>query len=192
MKSTHYKRKKQQKQRRELPQTLYVSRHAEVIMVDIDSPYESTRHLGQQRVAINMKESPNEYYFRKGWIGAEQHKAGEKFRRLYETAGGSGVKAMDYTKEPVDGGNVSDGLTDLKIRSAKELARAHDVLGQQGYRLVESVSGHGSWIKDITNSKWESEVTMRNYKRCMEALAVFWGLKTGKHNMMPVRTCQTA
>lgn len=180
------KRKRRDKPR-ELPQTIYVSQHAEVIMVDIDSPYESTRHLGKQRVAINMKESPNGYYFRRGWIDADQHKAGEWFRRYYEMMGGAGVQAMDYTKEPVDGGFISDGLTDRKARAAKELTKAHDVLGQQGYRLVESVSGHGSWVKDIASSKWESEIMMRNYKLCLDALSVFWGLKTGKRNIAPVR-----
>lgn len=185
-------RKKRKAPARELPQVIYVSPHAEIIFVDIDSPYESTRHLGQERVAVNMKESPSEYYYRRGWIDGAHRQASDKFRRLYETAGGSGVKAMDYTKEPVDGGSITDGITDAKVRSAKQLAEAHDVLGQSGYKLVESVSGHGSWIKEVTASKWEAEQTMRNFKQCLDALALFWGYKTVRRSMIPLHACKTA
>lgn len=154
------------------------------VMIEVDNPHYSERHAGaagnprKVQAAYNPKESPAAWYRAKLIIQEHEYQAASRFRGLYERVGGSGVKAFDYGKEFVDGGNVTDGLTDAKAMAGKELAEAHDKLGSAGYLLVEAVCGQCFWMKDIYPDQYTQRKQMKTLRECLDELAVMWGYKT--------------
>jgi hypothetical protein len=148
----------------------------------LDNPLYSFDHAdgeaGNRRkvpVPVSMRESPAIWMHGHGKINDSQLRAAGQFRRWYEAAGGAGVKAMDTTKEPVDGGRVSDGLTDRKLHAAKELAGARTRLSPRAYWLVESVCGQCIWIKDLDGRRRTQDAYSMALKEALDSLAIFWG-----------------
>lgn len=181
MKSTHYKRKKQQKKPKP---DFIVSPKAVCIAVEVDDPYFNRAHdgaVGNTRkisAAYNMMESPISYMIAKGQVDQGQGKAGLKFRRIFEMAGGTGAQAMDYTKEPVDGGSFADPITERQWRAGQELRETHAVLGASGYDLVRDVCGRGFFIKDIHSTKRRQTEAGQRLQECLTTLSQFWGFET--------------
>ncbi|QKV17841.1 hypothetical protein [Oricola thermophila] len=163
---------------------IQVNSKAQVLYVEVDNPRYERAHDGRKDnprktgAFLNIRESPIVWYRARRQVDDAQALAGDAFRRYYEMAGGAGVQAMDYTKEPVDGGFISDGLTDAKARAAMKLSEAHDILGVQGYRLVESVCAHGMYVKDMTRNHREASIMLNNLRMCLDALAESWGMQT--------------
>lgn len=154
------------------------------IMVDVDNPNYNPAHAGASgnpakiTAAYNPKESPAAWYRAKGIIDEPAYQAASLFRFLYERCGGSGVKALDYGKEPVDGGQIAtDGLTDGRMDAAKRLLQAHDKLGHAGYLLVEAVCGQCFWVKDIHPDQYTQRRQMAALRDCLDELAVMWEFK---------------
>ena len=157
------------------------------IMVDIDNPHYNPAHQGHAgnpaliQAIMNPRESPIAWYFRlKAQTKVEEYhvRAANEFRRLYERSGGAGVKAFDYTKDPVDGGNVSDGLTDGRMDAAKKLKDAHSALGYAGVALVQSTSGQLLWLNQQFSTRYQQNKALDDLKRGLDVLAELWGYKT--------------
>lgn len=154
--------------------------------VEVENPDYSREHHGAKAnpktvyAPINMRESPIVWYITHGNVDQAQGRAGTWLRRLHELAGGAGVQAMDYTREPVDGGNVTDGLTDIKATAAKRLKEAREELDREGcnWRLVEQVCAWGYFVKQISQTKRENAVMMQELRVSLEVLAIFWGYKS--------------
>lgn len=157
-----------------------------VTFVDVDNPGYSRAHDGASAnprkltVPYSVRESPLAvmYHQRKS-IDEAQYAAGNRFRSLFERTGGSGAQAMDYTKEPVDGGiGPSDGLTEARMDAAKELSRVEHLLGPQGYRLVRTVCGELIFLKDYEPRRHFRDGHSLMLKHCLTIMAEFWGLQT--------------
>ena len=161
-----------------------VNSKAVCVMVDVDNPFYSSTHDGVKgnaryvRAIRNINESPHAWYANRGWITPPQAEAADRFRQLYERCAGSGLKAFDYTKEPVDGGLVSDGLTDARMRAAKELKGAYEKLGHSGYDLVEQVCGHLTWVKQMTRNSYEAKQMMDLFRDALTTLSIYWGYQS--------------
>lgn len=163
-----------------------VNRQAVCVSVSVDDPGYQRQHDGakgntrQVNATINIRESPLVWYATHGNIEADESRAGDWVRRLHELAGGAGVQAMDYEREPVDGGKISDGLTDLKATSAKRLIEARDELERNGlnWRIVEDVCAWGYFVKQISTSKRENAIMMQDLRNSLGCLAVFWGYRS--------------
>lgn len=156
----------------------------EIIAVTIDDPEFSYSHedgkLGNRRKSpaiANVRESPVAWMFKHDQLEVHQLEAANKFRKYYERTGGT-IQAMDTTKEPVDGGKVTDGLTDRKLHSAKELALAEKKLGKQGYKLVEQVCGECLWLNQIEPTKHYQRLAGRRLRESLDTLAFFWNLSS--------------
>ena len=154
-------------------------------MVDVENPNYNPAHEGKAgnptriTAAYNPKESPAAWYKSKGIIQAHEYQAASMFRQLYERCGGSGIKALDYAKDVVDGGQIaSDGMTDGRMDAAKKLGDAYKHLGRTRYSLVRSVCGQGHWVKDIYPSRYMRQKQMNVLRDCLDDLAGLWGQKT--------------
>lgn len=143
----------------------------------IENPYRDTQPNAQFIEAkVSIRESPAAWMFSHGHLDTAQLRAANRFRQLYERAGGGGPRAMDTTKEPVDGGNITDGITDSKTDAAKELHRARQKLGNDdAYELVERVCAERLWIKDIEVTKYRRTRAANNLRSNLTVLAEFWG-----------------
>lgn len=175
------KRKKQHK-------TVRVNHFIEFGEVTVENPmfsYDHPEGPGNVRnipAITNVRESPLAFMYcnkdRHGNRGIDEAQlaAGSYFRELYETTAGATIQAIDTTKEPVDGGKISDGLTDKRFRAAKELEAARLKLGDTGYRLVEQVCGECKWLNQIEPTKHYQRLASDRLKDCLETLAIFWGM----------------
>ena len=155
------------------------------IMIDIKNPNFNPAHAGASGnpeyvpAMMNPKESPAAWYHHYGHITKSQYFAAIKFRRLYERTGGAGVKALDYGKEPVDGGQIAhDGLTQGRMDAAKELEFAHDKLGKAGFDLVQATCGELQWLKDMFPTKYQQGKAMNILRECLDELATVWGYQS--------------
>lgn len=179
-----HQNKRKRLARRKTETIFLVNRQAEVISVSVDDPYfnrahdETASNTRQTQALLNVRESPARYYEARDKITKDMAAAADRFRRLYEMAGGGSVKAMDTTKEPVDGGFMSDGLTDAKLRAANELKLVYLKLGKPGYELVEQVCGHLIWVKHLSRTDYETRRNMERLRDSLDTLSLFWGFRT--------------
>lgn len=133
------------------------------------------------RVIRNLRGDTLAYMRDRKFIDEHQYQAGRHWQRLYEDAEIGGVKAMDTTKEPVDGGGkVSDGLTDRVLKAVKGMARADAAVGLHGVRLIREVLGSGLTIGQIAHERGIStkagkEKLGRQFRRHLDELAVAFG-----------------
>ena len=157
------------------------------IMVDIQNPNFNPAHEGSAgnpaliQAIMNPRESPIAWYYcqRSRTKVEEYHvRAANEFRRLYERSGGSGMKAFDYTKDPVDGGNVSDGITEGRMDAAKKLKDAHQQVGYAGFSLLQATCGELLWIKDQYATRRLQDSAMDDLKKGLDVLAEYWGYKS--------------
>lgn len=160
------------------------------IMVDVDNPEYSRDHDGASgnpkkiRAAFNSKESPVMWMHARNWVTDSQAMAATEFRRLYEMCGGAGARAIDFTKEPVDGGGYIDPISDRRMDAAKELMQVQHRLGRSGYDLVERVCGQLFFIKQVaaqyrnsSSKRYETKLA-NQLKDCLDVLAIDWGYQT--------------
>lgn len=149
----------------------------------VDNPYFSGAHAEgasnprKTMARLSMRESPVVWMHCHGRIDDAQLQAASRFRGLYERTGGSGVKAMDTTKEPVQGGIMTDGLTDAKMDAAKELVAVRRRLGPVGYELVEAVCGQCLWLRELFPARRTQDRQADRLRDCLDALALFWGYR---------------
>lgn len=150
-------------------------------MVTIDNPWFSYDHRenasNPRRIEAlsNVRESPLAWMSKCGYIDETQLIVGSIFRMLYEKTGGNTIQAMDTTKEPVDGGKMTDGLTDERFKAAKELMHVRAKLGDQGYKLVEQVCGQCLWLNQIEPTKHYQRLAGKRLRECLDTLAYLWG-----------------
>lgn len=155
--------------------------------IEVDDPDFSTDHeegklgnLKKIKSAVNMRESPVLWMYANDRLDETQLAAAGQFRRYYERRGFS-IQAIDYGKQPVDGGAIhSEGITDEMKQASEELEGARAKLGDQGFTLVEKVCGQLLWINQIEDKKHHQLRAARDLRDCLDTLAIFWGLATVK------------
>lgn len=124
---------------------------------------------------VNVKESAIGVLTARGYLHPAQVQAADRFRKLWEQAGGAGAGAMDYTREPVDGGGATDPISNALVSAGLELDRCRQMLGMRGYRLVARVAGEGLSIEEIAGDRQRDKYSLTDALRgYLEDLAVMW------------------
>jgi hypothetical protein len=147
---------------------------------EIDNPLYNPAHDGEQwnprkiMGVKNMKESALVVLEQRNLIDDAQSKAGEKFRRIWESLGGAGAGSFDYTREPVDGGGPRSALSDQQIQAGIDLADCRRVLGI-GYDVMVKVAGEGKAVSELTQSKNLQRAYIEILKQSLTALAIHFG-----------------
>ncbi len=131
------------------------------------------------KVEFNPRESAISVLASKGTLNAAQVASADRFRGLWEALGGSGAGALDYTKEPVDGGTTPDPITIRQLSAGRELKRASEALrkahGEYAYRLVGYIAGEGRSIHELTETRRQRDTMTDNLRTYLDVLAVLWG-----------------
>ena len=143
----------------------------------------SRSNVRKTQVAVNLKESALVALFNRKLIDEGQAEAGEQFRRLWETMGGKGAGAMDYSKTPVDGGVAAQTVTERQIDAGRKLADAQTHLGVRGYSLVSKVCGEGFQISELFHDKRSQLSAMDLLRGLLDDLAELWLLKSRTTNV---------
>jgi hypothetical protein len=80
-------------------------------------------------------------------------RVGRHVQALVETGQAGGIKAMDPTNEPVDGGGkIREPINDHQLRALKQLNGIYPLLGKLGSALVFAVLAGGMMPEDYARS----------------------------------------
>jgi hypothetical protein len=119
---------------------------AVIAPADVDDPFEKGAKL---RVVRNLREHPIAFLEAKGVLSTSQVIAADTFRKKWE-ATQRGNQAIDYSKTRVDGGKLSDPLSE-RVQEAVSwlnLAARYPGIGVVGFAILVSVCGEGRGIAE--------------------------------------------
>lgn len=142
-----------------------------LVPATVPDPYDKS----SLKVVKNIGGDTIEMMYHRQQIDVAQYEAARKIRRLHEASGAVGARAIDYTREHVDGGKVWTGILDVKLSAADQLAGARFELGRFDYHLVLSVAGEGARIKDMAVELGrDAEDVGKRLRLALEYLAKLW------------------
>ncbi len=162
---------------------------------EVDNPYfqpgyaESPSNPKKVKAYVNVQESAIETLYARGNLDRPQKQAADHFRSLWETMGGAGAGAIDYTQEPVDGGGVTDPISLRQLAAGKELKRCRLLLGARGFSLVANIAGDGRSLPEVAGPAKRDRLSAADALRgFLDDLADMWGYRLCAHqNRMVVR-----
>lgn len=160
----------------------------------IDNPYFSPDHRESRdnprtiEAEINIRESSIATMLARKHIDEVQALAGNRYRSIYEAAGQSGTRALDWTVERVDGGRVTDGLTARRMDALTEYGRLQRVVGQLGGSVLDRVCGERMSLSEVvvltrgadlsrSQRQEEAEFLGKLLRRNLDILADWWGYR---------------
>lgn len=119
-------------------------------------------------------------------IDEAQFIAGRHWQRLHQSSTIGMIRAIDPTKDAVDGGQMPEAITDKQIDAFRELADSYKALGAYGGRLVFEILGEGRGIAEAAalrgcQTELETKYLGRRFRECLETLAVHWGYAAPKY-----------
>jgi hypothetical protein len=106
--------------------------------------------------------------------------AGRHWQAAWENAEIGGVRAIDPSKEAVDGGRLPEVLTDLQRRAVVDLKIARETLGLWGDDLIRDVLGRCMSIQQAAimrglNNEANRKYTGQRFRECLSSLAHRFG-----------------
>lgn len=154
-------------------------RNAQVSPLEVDDPIE----LGGKLIVMrSTRDDPLADLHARGQIDEAQYQSGRAFQGDFETAE-RGPRAIDFTREAVDGGLMPEPITEAQRKAAKQLAVVYRALGQDGAALTHDVLVHSKTRAQVAESRglvgrrWEEYYGMR-FRECLNCLAKVYGFAT--------------
>jgi hypothetical protein len=151
-------------------------RNAQVAPLEVDDPME----LGGKLIVMrSTRDDPLADMHARGHIDEAQYQGGRAFQLDFETAE-RGPRAIDPSKEAVDGGLMPEPITEAQQRAARQLAVVYRRLGQNGAALAHDVLVHGKTraqvaeARGLAGKRWEEYFGMR-FRECLDCMAVVYG-----------------
>ena len=143
---------------------------------EVDDPFEQGAKIIVMR---STRDDPLGDLHARNMIDEAQYHAGREFQRHFEAVE-SGARAIDFTKEAVDGGRIYEGITDARMKSSDMLTVAYAQLGLNGQVIVHEVLVHNMTRKQMAESRgltgksWE-EYYGKRFRECLDTLALVYG-----------------
>lgn len=141
----------------------------------VEDPYDPSNTI---TVPVNVRHDPLQRMFGQRDIDTAQLKAGEHLREAFDATSACGIRAIDPSRDVVDGGPGFGGLSERAIRSAARLREAQALLGWQSYRLVVAVvcqGLNGTLISEQSSAKVDRKTVQFAVRNGLEQLAIMWG-----------------
>jgi hypothetical protein len=158
-------------------------RNAEVATVEVDNPL--ALDPGDKIVVLrSTRNDPLGRLHSHHQIDEAQYQAGRAFQSDWEKAE-RGPRAVDPTREYVDGGQTREPITEGQRKAVPRLNRAERELGADGSAIVHDVLVHGMTMQQIgerrglSTQRWK-DYFARRFCECLDSLAVLYGLATPK------------
>ncbi|QOZ32982.1 DUF6456 domain-containing protein [Bradyrhizobium sp. CCBAU 53421] len=165
--------------------------NAEVATVEIDDPL--ALELGEKIVAFrSIRSDPLGRLHAHRQIDETQYRSGRAFQNDWEKAE-RGPRAVDTTREYVDGGQRREPITEGQRQATLRLNRAEHELGADGSALVHDVLILGMTMEQVgqrrglRTQRWQ-DYFARRLKECLDRLALMYGLATP--NKVPAKDRQ--
>jgi hypothetical protein len=164
-------------------------RHAEVAAVEVDNPL--ALDPGEKIVALrSIRNDPLGRLHSRRQIDEAQFQAGRAFQSDWEQAE-RGPRAVDPTREYVDGGQCREPITESQRKAVLRLNRAERELGADGSALVHDVLVQGMTMEQVglrrglRTQRW-NDYFSRRFRECLDRLALLYGFAT--EHPVPVKT----
>jgi hypothetical protein len=154
----------------------------DVVLVRVDDPFRYSDTAPKVVALASTRDDPLLRLWAHKAIDDTQLAAGRLWQKYREQSEVGGLKAIDTTKEPVDGGGgYPEPITDAQKRAVVRLNEARVHLGRYGADLLESVLWERhSLVRAAAARKFVSRNGLsylgRRFRECLEALAKLWGL----------------
>ena len=156
-------------------------RNAEVATVEVDNPF--ALEPGEKIVALrSIRNDPLGRLHSRRQIDEAQYQGGRAFQSDWERAE-RGPRAVDPTREYVDGGQMREPITEGQRKATLRLNRAMGELGADGSALVHDVLVHGMTMEQVGqrrglhSQRW-NDYFSRRFQECLDRLALIYGFAT--------------
>jgi hypothetical protein len=156
-------------------------RNAEVAAVEVDDPY--AMDPGEKIVALrSIRNDPLGRLHSHRQIDEAQYQAGRAFQDDWEKAE-RGPRAVDPTREYVDGGQAREPITESQRKAVLRLNRVEGELGAVGAALVHEVLILGVTMEQfglrrgLRTQRWKDYFS-RRLRECLDRLAQIYGFAT--------------
>lgn len=142
-------------------------------VVDVQCPYNPEDKIS---VARQTRGDPLGRLHAHRQIDDAQYHAGREFQFDRETAE-RGARAIDPTKEAVDGGQLPEPLTDHQAKARKRLIRIEGQVGRRLYRVLEAVLIDGLTMEQISGSRAQAVLKFygKLFRLGLEELVTIYG-----------------
>jgi hypothetical protein len=155
--------------------------NAEVAAVEVDDPL--GLEPGEKIVALrSIRNDPLGRLHAHRQIDDAQYRGGRAFQGDWERAE-RGPRAVDTTRDYVDGGQRREPITEGQRRAARRLNRAEHELGADGAMLVHDVLTLGMTMEqlaqkhELPTQRWK-DYFARRFRECLDRLALMYGFAT--------------
>lgn len=163
------------------------SRSADFASADVNNPSfnpDKTEGVGNQpRVVVRLalRDDPLGSLRAHGAIDGVEYLAGRYWQELQERASVSRMKAIDPSRDMVDGGRAFNFGSDGQRMAMNKLAKANMRLGEAAASLVQHVLGAGMTIEQAaaalgSTGQWAIRGWRFVFRMALETLAVEFGL----------------
>jgi len=159
----------------------------EVADPGFDPAYSTSGKVETVTVLVNVRESSVAQMHARGQIDDAQKVAADRLRAVFERAGLSGVKAMDPTRERVDGSRTRDSMTDTRLDAARELSVLARELGKIGFPVCVLICGDRLSVREMAQrmlgrpaNKRELSYYGRLLRDHLDILCFHWGYKEAR------------
>lgn len=148
--------------------------NARVMPIEVDDPFEPGAKVTAYK---SIRDDPLGRLHAHGQIDRGQMEAGEQWRAAYEIAEIGGSRAIDPTKEAVDGGRIPEPFTDRQRRAFRTLETCRKALGSDGDALIRDVLGQRRFIREVAASRQIASergiaALGMKFKKCLETLVI--------------------
>lgn len=158
-----------------------LTRLAEVVAVEVDDPY--ALNPGDKVLAFrSLRDDPLGRLHCRKMIDDAQYAAGKDYRRDLELAEFGGARAIDPTREAVDGGGtMPEGLTDRQREAVTRLIGAGRAMGLLQESIVRAVIAGNLFPAQVAVARGFSARRVQDhyawlFRQALDALAVFYRL----------------
>jgi hypothetical protein len=158
-------------------------RNAEVAAVEVDDPL--GLEPGDKIVTLrSIRNDPLGRMHSHRHVDEAQYQGGRAYQADWEKAE-RGPKAVDPTREYVDGGQMREPITEGQREAVLRLNRAQRELGADGAALVHDVLIQGMTMEQVGErrglraQRWK-DYFVRRFRECLDRLALIYGFATEK------------
>src|SRR5215475_15458908 len=155
--------------------------NAEVAAVEVDDSL--ALEPGDKIVALrSIRNDPLGRVHSHKQIDDAQYRAGRAFQGDWERAE-RGPRAIDPTREYVDGVQTREPVTEAQRKAVLRLNRIERELGADGSALVHDVLVNGMTMeqvglrRDLVTQRWKDYFS-RRFQECLDRLALIYGFAT--------------
>ena len=154
-------------------------RNAQVAADEVDDPY--AVEPGDKIVVLrSTRHDPLFDMKAKKQIDQCDYVAGRHWQAAYENSELGAVRAIDPSKEAVDGGRLPEVLSKQQMAGMQDMRAARETLGAEGHQLMVDILGNGWSIRQAAVARGrysddERRYVARRFKECLRSLAKRFG-----------------